>query len=149
MEAGPSQPPDGTTHLLQRELTGRLLKIFFDVYNELGAGFLESVYASAFAYLLREEGVPFEREATAEVFFRSASVGICRLDFLVDRSVVVECKAVGALDSAHRGQLLHYLRATGLEVGLLLNFGPVPEFKRIANSARRRPDSPPRPPPVP
>jgi GxxExxY protein len=134
MESDHSARAHGSSRLAHGELTGKLLRIFFDVYNELGSGFLESVYSQAYAQVMREEGIPFEREAFLTVLFRGKPVGVCKLDFVVAGVVVIECKAVSSLASIHRGQLLHYLRATGLEVGLLLNFGPAPEFKRIISS---------------
>ena len=132
-------PPAGTARLLHRELTGKLLKYFFEVYNELGSGFLEAVYVQAYANVLRDARIPFEREIRLTVRFRGETVGICKPDLIVANAVVIECKAVSLLDASHRAQLWNYLRATGLEVGLLLNFGPVPEFKRIVQSRPPRP----------
>lgn len=125
---------DGAVRLAHGELTGRLLRIFFEVYNELGPGFLESVYAQAYAIALTQDNIRFEREASLSVRFRGQPVGVCRPDFVVAGAVVIECKAASALASSHRAQIMNYMRATGLQVGLLLNFGPVPEFKRVINS---------------
>ncbi len=142
MKSDPSLPPDGPARLAHRELTGKLLKIFLEVYNELGAGFLESVYAQAYATMRRSSGISFERELPLIVRFRGAPVGVCKPDFVVERSVVIECKCAARLDAAHRAQLVNYLRATDLEVGLLLNFGPSAEFKRVISTNRPRSRAP-------
>lgn len=142
MDSDPFLPPDSPARLRYHELTGRILKIFFEVYNELGAGFLESVYAAAYASLLRRAGINFARELPLVVRFRGEPIGVCKPDFVVDRAVVIECKCAVRLDLTHRAQLLNYLRATDLEVGLLLNFGPIAEFKRVISSNRRPPITP-------
>ena len=142
MDSDSSLPPDGAPRLAHRELTGELLKIFFEVYNELGAGFLESVYGQAYATMLRRSGIAFERELPLVVRFRGEPVGVCKPDFVIEKAVVLECKCASQLDSAHRAQLLNYLRATDLEVGLLMNFGPVAEFKRVISTNRPRRPAP-------
>jgi GxxExxY protein len=117
--------------LLHRALTERILRVFYEVYNELGGGFLESVYQAAFALALRQEGLTIEAEVPVPVFFRGVRVGDFRADMTVNRSVLLELKAVASLDRVHEGQILNYLRATTIEVGLLLNFGPKPQFRRL------------------
>jgi GxxExxY protein len=112
-------------------LTERILGIFYKVYNELGHGFLESVYGRAMAIAMREEGLSFEGELPVPVWFRGIDVGNFRADFVVDQKVLLELKAVEHLDRHHEAQLFNYLRATEFELGLLLNFGPRPEFRRI------------------
>jgi GxxExxY protein len=111
-------------------LTERVIGAFYDVYNELGSGFLEAVYEEALAIVLHQAGLPFERQVATPVHFRGHRVGDYRADMIIDDSIVVEIKAVPVLNMAHEGQLLNYLRATRLEVGLLLNFGDKPSFKR-------------------
>lgn len=116
---------------LHAELTGIVLRVFFEVYNELGGGFLESVYQKAFAIALRENGLGVAVEVPVPVYFRGALVGDFQADITVNGLVLVELKAVSALDRVHESQLLNYLRATSFEVGLLINFGPRPQFKRL------------------
>jgi GxxExxY protein len=112
-------------------LTSRIIGVFFDVYNELGAGFLESVYVEAIALALCQAGLRVERETLLEVSFRGRIIGRFRADLIVGGTVLVEAKACSKLHSLHEAQVLNYLRATVLEVGLLLNFGPRPQFKRL------------------
>ncbi len=122
------------------QITSKILRAFYDVYNELGHGFLESVYQRAMVMTLTAAGAIAETEFDIPVWFRGERIGDFAADLLVDRLVIVELKAARALEAAHEAQLLHYLRATEIEVGLLLNFGPQPEFKRLAyDNARIQP----------
>jgi len=121
-----------------RELTQKIIGVFYNVYNELGHGFLESVYENAMTLALREAGLDARQQAPAAVYFRGQIVGDFRADLLVENAVIVELKAAKALDSTHEAQLLNYLRATNLEVGLLMNFGPKSEFKRLAFDNERK-----------
>jgi GxxExxY protein len=113
-------------------LTQKIIGVFYDVYNELGPGFLESVYHKSLALALDSEGLCVCSRVNIPVWFRGHQVGQFEADLLVENCVILELKAARALDSSHQAQLLNYLRATGIEVGLLLNFGPKPEFKRLA-----------------
>jgi|SRR5271156_2575727 len=117
--------------LLHAGLTEKVLGVFYDVYNELGHGFLESVYEEAMSIALRQAGLRVDRQLPLKVMFRDFLVGDFRADVVVDRAVLLELKAATGLDPAHEAQLLNYLRATEIEVGLLLNFGPKPQFKRM------------------
>ncbi len=131
--------------LVEEELTGRVIGVFYDVYNELGGGFLESVYEGAMAIALEDAGVSVERQVAVPVLFRGRVVGDYRADLLVDRRVLVELKACRAIEPAHEAQILHYLKATGLPVGMLMNFGPKPLFRRfVRQSASIREDPRPR-----
>jgi GxxExxY protein len=123
---------------LHAELSGIVLKTFYEVYNELGGGFLESVYHSAFAMALQQAGLRVAVEVPVPVYFRGVLIGDFRADLVVNDSLLLELKAVSSLDKAHEGQTLHYLRATKFEVGLLLNFGPRPQFKRFVLEARNK-----------
>jgi len=114
-----------------RELTRRIIGVFYEVYNELGHGFLESVYQKSLGLALRSAGLDVCWPVAIPVWFRGRQVGHFEGDMLVERSVLLELKAVRALDGSHQAQLLNYLRATDVEVGLLLNFGVKPEFKRL------------------
>ncbi len=122
----------------QEEVTGRVIGAFYTVYNELGYGFLESVYEEALAIALEDEGLKAARQVGVPVWYRGQQVGDFRADVVVENSVILELKAVRALDPSHESQLLNYLRATTIEVGLLLNFGPRPEFKRLAFDNSRK-----------
>lgn len=116
--------------LIESALTERVIGAFYAVYNELGAGFLESVYENALVVALRDAGLAVVQQAPLEVSFRGRPVGEFRADLLIEERLVVEVKAVSQLSTAHETQLVNYLKATGIQVGLLLNFGRRPQFKR-------------------
>ena len=101
------------------------------VYNQLGHGFIESVYEEAMCVSLGEEGIFFQRQMAVPVWFHDRKIGDFRADLLVDNRVIVELKVGAAIDSAWEKQLLNYLRATEIEVALLVNFGPSTEFRRF------------------
>lgn len=125
--------------LKHKELTETIIGVFFEVYNELGHGFLESVYEKAFEFALKAKGLDVKCQIEVPVWFRGHTVGDFTADVLVEKKVLLELKAVRTLDSAHEAQLLNYLRATEIEVGLLFNFGIKPEFKRLAfDNSRKR-----------
>lgn len=142
METDEEEPREGVRRprLLADGLTRRVIGSFFDVYNELGYGFLESVYRESLARALRASGLHVGQEVELRVHFRGAPVGSFRADLIVAHLLVVETKAVERLADAHRAQLRNYLRATDLEIGLLLNFGPLPSFQRLlfTNDRKRR-----------
>jgi GxxExxY protein len=119
-------------------VTSRIIKVFFDVYNDLGFGFVESVYQEAMALCLVSEGLLVDRESTLEVHFRGKVIGVFRADLVVNGSVLVELKALKSLVPVHEAQALNYLRAGVLEVALLLNFGPEPQIRRLAFSNERK-----------
>ncbi len=112
------------------ELTGEILNAFYTVYNRLGFGFLERVYENALAYELRKRGLRVTQQAPITVRYDAIVVGEYFTDILVDGKVIVELKTAERISEAHVAQLVNYLKATGIEVGLLLNFGPKPEFRR-------------------
>ncbi len=114
-----------------QELTQAIIQVFYDVYNELGHGFLESVYEEAMAIALTQHGVKAARQCPLPVWFRGQQVGDFRADLVVGDAVIVELKAARTLEPAHEAQLLNYLRASNIEVGLLLNFGPSARVKRM------------------
>jgi GxxExxY protein len=120
--------------LFEEAITRRIIGAFYDVYNGLGYGFLESVYANALALEIVGRGLHVVREASAEVRYKGEVVGMFRADLLVESRVVVELKSSRKLDPAHGAQLLNYLRATDLEVGLLLHFGLRASFQRFIAS---------------
>jgi GxxExxY protein len=112
------------------QLTDRVTGVFYAVYNELGTGFVESVYENAMAMALTQAGLQVTQQAGLEVRFRNQLVGSFRADLVVADSLIVELKAVTALLPAHEVQLVNYLKASGIPVGLLLNFGLRPQVRR-------------------
>ncbi len=122
--------------LLQKELTSKILNAFFHVYNQLGYGFLEKVYENALAHELRKRGHTVTQQMSIAVYYDGVQVGEYFADLLVDRLVIVELKAAESISKQHQTQLMNYLKATQIEVGLLLNFGPKPEFRRLVASNR-------------
>ena len=120
------------------ELTRRVLKVFYDVYNEIGFGYLESVCQRAMQLALREDGLAFEAQRPLTVWFRGRAVGQFKADLIVQDVVLVELKCTRALERANEAQVLNYLRATTIEIGLLLNFGPAPQVRRLVFTNERK-----------
>ena len=112
------------------ELTDRIICAFFNVYNTFGYGFLEKVYENALLLELKKTGVEVKAQWPIQVFYHGEVVGEYYADLLVAEKVIVEIKAVRSFVPEHEAQLLNYLKATHIEVGLLLNFGPKAEFQR-------------------
>ncbi len=125
------------TDLLHSEITGTVLECFFKVYNSLGYGFLEKVYERALIIELRQAGLQCSVQYPIKVYYEGEVVGDYFADIMVERKVIVELKAADALCEEHEFQLVNYLKATDIEVGLLLNFGKKPQFKRKAFSNNR------------
>ncbi len=122
-------------NLLHGELTRSVIGCAFDVINELGHGFLESVYESAMIIALEEAGISVESQKPIDVSFRGRSIGNFYADLLVEEKVIVELKTASALAPEHSAQVINYLNATGIQVGLLLNFGnPKLEYKRFTRT---------------
>jgi GxxExxY protein len=115
---------------LHADLTHAIIGTFYEVYNELGHGFLESVYENALAIALRSKGFEVHQQIAIPVWFRGTKVGDFDADMLVNKLILLELKTARAIEQAHLAQLMNYLKATEIEVGLVLNFGPKPEFKR-------------------
>ena len=113
-----------------QELTENIIKIFYKVYNTLGYGFLEKVYENAMMIEFRKDNIPAVSQVPINVLYEEEVVGQYFADILIDQKVIVEIKATKNLIIDHEAQLLNYLKATDIEVGLLLNFGPKPEIKR-------------------
>ena len=112
------------------DLTKKIIGAFFKVYNKLGYGFSEKVYENALALALRKLGLRVEQQKPIVVYYDDQVVGEYFADIVVNEIVVIELKAVRKFLEAHEAQLLNYLKATTIEVGLLLNFGPKAEFQR-------------------
>ncbi|MBM4051030.1 MAG: GxxExxY protein [Planctomycetes bacterium] len=120
------------------EVTEKIIKAFYTVYNALGYGFSEKVYENALAVELRNMGVQVVQQSPITVYYAGQVVGEYVADLLVEGTVIVELKAAQCLTDEHEAQLLNYLKATTIEVGLVLNFGPKPEFKRKAYDNSRK-----------
>ena len=114
----------------EKEVTEKIIGIFYKVYNTLGYGFLEKVYENAMILDFKKETIPAVSQYAIKVYYEDEIVGEYFADILVDGKVIVEIKAARNLTSENEAQLLNYLKATDKEVGLLLNFGPKPEIKR-------------------
>ena len=114
------------------QLTEKIIGCVYRVSNTLGSGFLEKVYENALAIELRSNGLKVEQQHPIKVFYDGQAVGDFAADFLVESCVIVELKAVRSLDDVHSAQCLNYLKATGLKICLLVNFGrPRVEIKRL------------------
>ena len=120
------------------ELTEIIIGIFYEVYGELGHGFLESVYRNSMALALRKKGLSVQAEAPITVFFRGENVGDFRADLVVEGRILLELKTAEAIVAAHEAQVLNYLRSTDLELGLILNFGPKPQIRRLLFDNERK-----------
>lgn len=127
-------PKPAPIRLLHGDVTKSIIAAFYAVYNKLGFGFLENVYGGALALELRRRGHRVAREVQVPVYYDGVEVGKYRVDFIVDDGVVLELKSTAVLNRSDPRQLLSGLRATPLEVGLLLHFGPKPQFYRIVAS---------------
>ncbi len=117
--------------MLHEEITEQIIKAFYKVYNSLGYGFLEKVYENALALELIKSGLSVIQQKNINVFYEGNLVGEYYADLLVNGLVIVEPKAAEALRQEHSAQLTNYCKATGVEVGLLLNLGKLPEVKRV------------------
>jgi GxxExxY protein len=124
--------------LKHRELTEKIIGIFYDVYNELGYGFLESVYQESLVIALCDAGLSIERQPAIPVWFRGHEVGRFRGDVLEEGTVLLELKCARILEPSNEAQLLHYLKSTAVEIGLLLNFGSRPQFRRLLFDNERK-----------
>lgn len=112
------------------DLTEKIISAFYKVYNTLGFGFLEKVYANALMHQLVMDGLRVEKEKQIKVYYEEKMVGEYYADIMVEGKVIIEIKAAEALIEEHELQLINYLKATDMEVGLLLNFGKKPEIRR-------------------
>ena len=113
-----------------QELTEEIIKIFYKVYNALGYGFLEKIYENAMMIEFRKADIPAKAQEPIKVTYEGEVVGEHAADIVVDNKAIIELKAAKRLADDHHAQLLNYLKATDIEVGLLLNYGPKPEISR-------------------
>ena len=121
-----------------KELTEKIINIFYKVYNKLGYGFLEKVYENAMVIELAKDATLVTQQSPIKVLYEGEIIGEYFADLLVAEKVIVEIKAVKNLIPEHEAQLLNYLKATDIEVGLLINFGPKPQIKRKAFDNQRK-----------
>ena len=128
--------------LKHEQITKNVIGCAFEVINELGAGFLESVYEKALLLALQQKGLSVISQHPVKVLFRGECVGDFYADILVEDKVIVELKAVKAIAPEHQAQTINYLNATGIEVGLLINFGnPKLEYKRFTRKTKLNMDT--------
>ncbi|MFA5813676.1 MAG: GxxExxY protein [Patescibacteria group bacterium] len=116
--------------MIHEYLSNQVIKAYYEVYNELGYGFLEKVYENAMVIVLKSYGISGRKQVPIKVFFRESNVGLYFADLIIENKIIVELKAGEALCLEHEIQLMNYLRATEVELGFLLNFGVKPQFKR-------------------
>jgi GxxExxY protein len=120
------------------DLCHEIIKVFYEVYNELGCAFLEAVYEEALARALRDAGFQAAPQVPTPIWFRGAVIGDYRADIIVNGVVLLELKASLNIDPSHKAQPLNYLRATEIEAGVLFNFGPKPQFHRFVFENERK-----------
>ena len=116
--------------MLHKEITDKIINAYYKVYNTLGYGFLEKVYENSMVVALRKAWLKVEQQKNIKVYYESEEVGDYYADLLVEDLVIIELKAAKALSEDHEAQLVNYLKATTIEIGLLINFGKEPNFKR-------------------
>ena len=117
--------------LLYIHITDKILRAFYKVYNTLGLGFLEKVYENSLAIEMRSMGLRVAQQQQLKVYYHGQEVGDYRADLVVEGFVIIELKVADAIHEIFMAQLMNYLKATEIEVGMILNFGPEPKFKRL------------------
>lgn len=121
----------------ESELTGHIIGCAIEVHNGIGNGFQEVIYQRALAIEMKSQGLDFKREFEMDIFYKGWRIGRRRVDFFVEGRVMVELKAVIQLEDVHLAQAINYLEASGITVGLLINFGSKSlQFKRVMKKAR-------------
>jgi GxxExxY protein len=117
--------------LLHKHITDKILRAVYNVYNALGLGFLEKVYENALAIEMRSMGLRVAQQQQLKVYYHGQEVGDYRADLVVEGLVLIELKVADAVHEIFMAQVMNYLKATEIEVGMVLNFGPEPKFKRV------------------
>ena len=112
------------------DLSDKIIKVFYEIHNELGYGFSERVYQKAFGIALRQIGLKVEEQLPIKIYFRGQEIGEYFADMVVNDVILIELKAVGQIVEEHEAQLLNYLKSTKIEVGYVMNFGKSAVFKR-------------------
>ena len=132
MNSNDFHQPQGSSPpvIIEKQLSHVIVGCFFDVYNQLGYGFVESLYARALGIALGERGVRVDREYPIAFHFRGQQIGFHRVDMLVERRIIIEIKSTERLAESSRRQLRNYVKALGIDLGILLHFGPAPKFYR-------------------
>ena len=125
--------------MLHQELTDQIIKAFYNVYNTLGYGFLENVYENALVHELHKLNFDVQQQRPISVHYDGEIVGAYFADIVVNGKVLLELKSAEAIHAGHVAQLMNYLKATEIEVGFVLNFGPKPTFKRRILTNDRKP----------
>jgi len=119
-------------NIIHKDLSYKVIELALEVHNELGCGFLEKVYENALMVLLEREAIPARQQAPADVYFQGKVIGQYFADILVDNKLILELKTIDTIANVHKAQVLNYLRATGIKLGLILNFAkPRLEYKRL------------------
>jgi len=119
-------------NIIYKELSYKIIELALEVHNELGCGFLEKVYENALMLLLDREKIPARQQAPADVYFQGKVIGQYFADILIDNKLILELKTTDVITNVHIAQVLNYQRATGIKLGLILNFGkPKFEYKRL------------------
>ncbi len=126
------------TELQNKDLSEKIIQAFYKVYNELGFGFVEKVYENALLMELRAMGLFCIKQKPVKVYYNTQIIGEFFADIVVNDSIILELKASENMEEEHEFQLVNYLKATEMEVGLLLNFGRSPEFKREVFTNERK-----------
>ena len=121
---------DDNNKIIYKDLSYKIVELALEVHNELGCGFLEKVYENALMLLLERENIPAKQQAPADVYFREKVIGQYFADILIDNKLILELKTVETIANIHRAQLLNYLRATGIKLGLIMNFAK-PKFEYV------------------
>lgn len=116
--------------LLSEELTGKIIKAYYNVYNKLGFGFLEKVYENSMVIELKKMNLHGRRQSPIKVYYNEIEVGNYFADIIVEKKVILELKAAESICDEHIIQLMNYLKATDIEIGFVLNFGKEPQFSR-------------------
>ena len=125
--------------LLYEDKTDKIIKVFYDVYNALGYGFLEKVYEAALVIELSKNGFDVKRQSPIKVYYDGQLIGDYYCDLIVDDLILIELKSVETLVIAHQKQTINYLKASEFEVALLFNFGDTPQVKRLLFTNDRKP----------
>jgi GxxExxY protein len=133
-----NEKPRDSSRLLYSDVTEKIIGVFFDVCNDLGHGFIEPVSENALVVALNAAGLEVSRQVPIAVWYRGVHVGEFRADLVVNKAILRELKAAKAIEFAFEKQILNYLRATNVEVGLILNFGPTAQFRRFAFENQKR-----------
>ncbi len=118
--------------IIYKELSYQIIGIAMEIHKELGYGFLEKVYENAFTVLLNDRNVKFEQQKSIEIYFRKVMIGHYIADLVIEEKIIIELKAVSQILDVHKAQLANYLKATGVRLGIIINFGKETlEFERV------------------